>query len=127
MAGVTLWRWLRWGKRNEPPMDAVGDGGSKAEEDEEDAPDSVAVPLTDELDLHHFRPSEVADLVDEYLRAAHEAGLRRVRIIHGKGTGTLRRTVHAVLGRHPAVAHFALADERSGSWGATIVDLRGDP
>ncbi|MCB9572940.1 MAG: Smr/MutS family protein, partial [Kofleriaceae bacterium] len=42
---------------------------------------------------------------------------------HGKGTGTLRRTVHAVLGRHPDVAGFALADERAGSWGATLVDL----
>ncbi len=79
--------------------------------------------LTDELDLHTFVPSECSDLVEEYVRAAQEAGLTRVRIIHGKGTGTLRRTVHAVLDRHPAVASYALADAGSGGWGATLVEL----
>ena len=44
-----------------------------------------------------------------------------VRIIHGKGTGTLRTIVHRVLDRHPAVASYALADS---NWGATIVQLR---
>lgn len=75
------------------------------------------------LDLHTFLPRECADVVDEYVRAAHEAGLPFVRIIHGKGTGTLRRIVHAVLERHPAVKAFRLGDERSGSWGATLVEL----
>ena len=79
-------------------------------------------PLTDELDLHHFVPREVADLVTEYLHAAHAAGMRRVRLIHGKGIGNLRRTVHAALDRHPLVASYRLADDRS-SWGATIVEL----
>jgi DNA-nicking Smr family endonuclease len=78
----------------------------------------------DELDLHTFRPAECADLVEEYVRAAQEAGLSVVRIVHGKGTGTLRRLVHAVLDRHPAVLAYRLAGERSGSWGATIVELR---
>lgn len=87
-------------------------------------PDAEAAPpLGDELDLHTFLPRECADVVEEYVRAAQEAGLPRVRIIHGKGTGTLRRTVHAVLERHPAVRSFTLADERSGSWGATLVEL----
>lgn len=80
--------------------------------------------LSPELDLHTFLPRECADLVEEYVRAAQEAGLATVRIIHGKGTGTLRRTVHAVLERHPAVASFALGGEHSGSWGATVVVLR---
>ena len=79
--------------------------------------------LTDELDLHTFRPQECADVVEEYVRAAQAAGLARVRIIHGKGIGTLRRIVHGVLERHPAVARFALADAASGHWGATIVEL----
>jgi dsDNA-specific endonuclease/ATPase MutS2 len=84
----------------------------------------VETELTDELDLHTFQPRECADVVEEYLRAAHEAGMAHVRIIHGKGTGTLRRIVHGVLERHPAVASFRLADGSSGSWGATLVELR---
>ncbi len=77
--------------------------------------------LTDSIDLHHFAAGECADLVEEYVRAAHEAGFRTVRIIHGKGVGTLRTITHAVLAVHPLVAKFAL-DER-GNWGATVVDL----
>jgi dsDNA-specific endonuclease/ATPase MutS2 len=49
--------------------------------------------------------------------------MTRVRIVHGKGTGTLRRIVHGVLDGHPAVAGYKLADERSGAWGATLVEL----
>jgi DNA-nicking Smr family endonuclease len=91
-----------------------------------DDPDTEApcdAPLTDELDLHTFLPRECADVVTEYLRAAQEAGMTAVRIVHGKGTGTLRRIVHSVLASHPAVGAYRLADERSGSWGATLVDL----
>jgi dsDNA-specific endonuclease/ATPase MutS2 len=88
------------------------------------ADDEISVPeLTDELDLHTFLPRDCADVVDEYVRAAQEAGMTAVRIIHGKGTGTLRRIVHGVLERHPAVKSFTLAGERSGSWGATLVEL----
>jgi DNA-nicking Smr family endonuclease len=89
----------------------------------DDGVDGVGAPLTDELDLHTFLPRECADVVAEYLRAAHEAGMAHVRIVHGKGTGTLRRIVQGVLDRHPAVRAYRLADERSGSWGATLVDL----
>jgi dsDNA-specific endonuclease/ATPase MutS2 len=93
-------------------------------DDDELDPDAViAVPITAELDLHTFRPSETASVVEEYLLEARALGLRQVRVIHGKGTGTQREIVHAVLRRHPAVARFALAGERAGSWGATVVDL----
>jgi len=85
--------------------------------------DFVEPPLTDELDLHTFLPRDCADVVDEYLHAAQQAGLATVRIIHGKGTGTLRRIVHGVLERHPAVKSFLLAGG-SGGWGATVVELR---
>lgn len=80
--------------------------------------------LPDELDLHTFLPRECADLVEEYVRASAEAGRTSVRIIHGKGTGTLRRIVHGVLETHPDVVSFTLGDERSGSWGATLVEIR---
>lgn len=89
--------------------------------EDEDDQDDLVVP--DELDLHTFLPKEIADVVEEYVRAAHEVGKTSVRIIHGKGKGTLRRTVHSVLEKHPAVRSFKLGDERSGSWGATLVEL----
>jgi len=87
------------------------------------APEAAEPPLTDQLDLHTFRPRDCADVVAEYLRAALDAGLPRVRIVHGKGTGALRRIVHGVLDRHPAVRGYRLAGETSGGWGATEVEL----
>jgi DNA-nicking Smr family endonuclease len=93
-----------------------------ADDDSDDTEDIATPALTDELDLHTFLPKECADVVEEYLHAAQEQGLAVVRIIHGKGTGTLRRIVHSVLDKHPAVARYALA-AGSGSWGATLVEL----
>lgn len=90
-----------------------------------DAP--VKIPITGELDLHTFQPSDLGELVPAYLSECAARGLRQVRIIHGKGTGTLRTTVHAVLKRLPAVESFRLGDETSGSWGATLVTLRSAP
>lgn len=77
--------------------------------------------VDDVLDLHTFLPRECADVVEEFVRAAHEAGLPEVRIVHGKGTGTLRRIVHGVLDRHPAVDGYAQAD---ANWGATVARLK---
>jgi dsDNA-specific endonuclease/ATPase MutS2 len=71
-------------------------------------------------------PKECADVVEEYLHAVQEQGLTIVRIIHGKGTGTLRRIVHSVLDKHPAVERYALAGG-SGGWGATLVELKPKP
>jgi len=97
------------------------------DDDDEPGDDQVVTPaLTDELDLHTFLPKECADVVTEYLHAAQEQGMTSVRIIHGKGTGTLRRIVHSVLDNHPAVARYALAGG-SGSWGATLVELVPKP
>lgn len=87
--------------------------------------DPVEVPITDELDLHTFRPSDLGELIPAYLEAAQAKGFKRVRIIHGKGTGTLRTTVHTLLQRMPdRVAGYRLGDQTSGSWGATLVDLK---
>lgn len=82
-------------------------------------------PIDGELDLHVFDPSEVDDLVPEYLRACHEKGLTRVRIIHGKGAGTLRRQVRSILEAHPLVTAHHKATDASG-WGATIAHLSDD-
>ena len=84
----------------------------------------VEIPIDGVLDLHTFQPSEVGDLVPEYLDACLAGGISRVRIIHGKGTGVLRRTVQAILGRTPSVASFEQAGPDKGGWGATIVHLR---
>ncbi len=90
----------------------------------EAAGEPVALPITGELDLHTFRPADLGALIPAYLEACAARGLRGVRIVHGKGTGTLRVTVHALLRRDPRVASFRLGDEHTGSWGATLVTLR---
>ena len=87
----------------------------------------VELPLDGVLDLHGFPPGEVGSLVPAWLEASHAAGLRALRIIHGKGTGALRRRVEALLARHPLVAGWRPADEAAGGWGATLVSLREGP
>jgi dsDNA-specific endonuclease/ATPase MutS2 len=82
--------------------------------------DEPAFELTPVLDLHAFRPQEVAELVADYLDEAVARGWTEVRIVHGKGTGTLRRIVQAALERHAAVVSFRQAD---ANWGATVVML----
>jgi dsDNA-specific endonuclease/ATPase MutS2 len=62
--------------------------------------------------------------VPDYLAECRQRGILAVRIIHGKGTGALRRSVHAILSRLPEVASFGLAMEDAGGWGATLVTLR---
>ena len=89
-----------------------------------DEPAPIEIPIDGTLDLHTFRPPEIKDLVPDYLRECQTRGILQVRIVHGKGTGTLRRTVHALLARLPFVESYRLADLGSGSWGATLVILR---
>ena len=84
----------------------------------------VQIPIEDTLDLHSFGPRDVASVVEEYLKAAHERGFREVRIIHGRGVGVRRSIVRAVLSRHLLVAAFADAPAERGGWGATVVKLR---
>lgn len=83
----------------------------------------VELPVDGTLDLHTFQPAQVKDLLSDYLAACREKGILEVRVIHGKGTGTLRETVHSILKRLPGVSSFRLAGEDAGSWGATIVIL----
>ena len=95
---------------------------SPVEADSHEKP--VPLPITGELDLHTFRPSDLGELIPTYLAECAARGLREVRVVHGKGTGTLRTTVHALLRRSPLVVSFRLGNEDTGSWGATIVTLR---
>ncbi len=87
-------------------------------------PQSTNLPIDGTLDLHTFLPGELMDLVPEYLAVCRERGITQVRIIHGKGVGTLRRTVESVLRKLSYVESFRMADENAGGWGATIVTLK---
>ena len=85
--------------------------------------DSFELPIDGVLDLHAFRPGEIGELVPDYLAACLDKGILSVRIIHGKGIGNLRRSVHSILSRSAVVASYRLASEDSGGWGATLVEL----
>lgn len=85
----------------------------------------IRIPIDGVLDLHAFAPGDAGSVVEEYLRACLEEGIYEVRIIHGKGKGVLRRTVHALLERHPGVLNFKIDSGASG-WGATMVYLKNE-
>jgi dsDNA-specific endonuclease/ATPase MutS2 len=84
----------------------------------------VEIVIDGVLDLHTFRPGEVKDLVPEYIRECRSRGIRDIRIIHGKGSGTLRAIVHSILKKERHVKSFSIANEDGGGWGATLVRLR---
>ena len=80
------------------------------------------IPIEDQLDLHAFAPRDIASVVEEYINAAHEAGLGEVRLIHGRGKGVQRGIVQQALERHPLVVEFWDAGE--SHLGATIARLK---
>jgi DNA-nicking Smr family endonuclease len=84
----------------------------------------VPLPIDGILDLHTFQPSEVKGLVEQYLAECVQREIYTVRIIHGKGRGILRKTVHSLLKNIPEVAGFVTAGEEEGGWGATVVELK---
>ncbi len=86
--------------------------------------DPVEFPIDGTLDLHTFKPNEVKELVPDYIEACLEKKIYHLRIIHGKGTGTLRRIVQSILDKHPAVRNYRHESGSGGGWGATIVDLK---
>jgi dsDNA-specific endonuclease/ATPase MutS2 len=75
------------------------------------------------LDLHTFSPRDIKDLVPDYIDECLKRGITKIRIVHGKGTGTLRRIVHSILDKHPRVVSYRHEGGSGGSWGATVVDL----
>lgn len=98
------------------------------DEDDESDPfdpftEPVRVEIRDVFDLHTIAPREVKRVVEEYLREAHQAGFRSVRIIHGKGRGVQREMVRSILARTSFVETWADAPPEAGGWGATIAHL----
>ena len=89
-----------------------------------DQEEPIEIPIDGVLDLHTFPPWEVKELVPEYLAECRKRGILLVRIIHGKGTGTLQRIVHGLLEKNPLVLRFAPADLSGGGWGSTEVELK---
>jgi DNA-nicking Smr family endonuclease len=84
----------------------------------------IRIPIEDVLDLHTFRPQDIADLLDEYFSECIKAGISSVRVIHGKGKGIQKKQVHKILKKHPLVQSFSDAPPEAGGWGATLVHLR---
>ena len=85
----------------------------------------VRIPIESSLDLHAFAAADVASVVSEYIDAAADAGLREVRLVHGRGRGVQRGNVQAALERHPRVSEFW--DDHDAHLGATIAPLTIDP
>lgn len=84
----------------------------------------VVLPVEDYIDLHPFHPKDVTSVIEEYIEQCARAGLRELRIIHGKGVGVQRNAVRSVLDKHPAVLSYEDAPAEAGGWGATLVVLK---
>lgn len=89
--------------------------------------DTVEWPIDGTLDLHAFQPREIAELLDAYFSACLERGIHEVRVVHGKGRGTLKTTVEHLLKQDPRVAASAPGGHSGGGWGATLVRLKAAP
>jgi DNA-nicking Smr family endonuclease len=102
------------------------DGRNTSLSSDETWPDPAVEPfvVTDTLDLHGFFPQQIPDMVADFIENAIRLGLRRLRIVHGKGKSRLKWEVHQVLKEHPAVERFSDAPPDRGGWGATIVCLK---
>jgi len=79
------------------------------------------IPIENTIDLHAFQPGDIKSVVKDYIDAAWEAGLREVRLIHGRGKGIQRGIVQQALDRHPLVVEFW--DASDAHLGATIARL----
>jgi dsDNA-specific endonuclease/ATPase MutS2 len=105
-----------------PSKDPDGDDLPPESPDTSDEPAEIAIE--DSIDLHGFQPRDIPSVVESYLEAAFERGLRELRLIHGRGIGFQRMRVRQVLESHPLVERFADAPAQRGGWGATVVWLR---
>jgi DNA mismatch repair protein MutS2 len=76
------------------------------------------------LDIRGKRSEEVKQLLDDFLSDAILGNIKRVTIIHGKGTGALKQIVHNILKHHPSVEYFRIGELTEGGAGVTVVDLK---
>jgi dsDNA-specific endonuclease/ATPase MutS2 len=109
-------KWLSQLLRHSPKTSRQEEPEPSYNEDE-----PVQFPITAELDLHTFSPKDIVEVTKSYLEEARRANFAQVRIIHGKGKGVQRESVHAILKKHPFVQSFQLAPPERGGWGATLV------
>ena len=84
----------------------------------------IQIPIEDVLDLHTFRPQDIADLLENYFDECIKAGIFSVRVIHGKGKGIQKRQVQRILQNNLVVKSFKDAPPEAGGWGATLVQLK---
>ncbi len=83
-----------------------------------------ALYISPELMLRAMRVDEAAPLLDKYVDDAYAAGIHQARIVHGKGTGALRKFVWDTLQRNPVVRSVRLGDESEGGEGVTVVQFK---
>jgi DNA mismatch repair protein MutS2 len=100
------------------------DAGGTTRPARERQPDVPARAVPPELMLIGRTTDEVRDLVEKYLDDAFMAGVAHVRLVHGKGTGALRKAVRGVLSDHPLVASFRDGEPAEGGAGATVAALK---
>lgn len=86
--------------------------------------DPVEIPIDGTLDLHHFSPKDIPDLLNEYIMVCREKNILSIRIIHGKGKGIQRDRVQKILKNHRDVLSFTTPEAFSGGWGATVAELK---
>jgi len=84
----------------------------------------IKLPLKDCIDLHTFSPKDIPEILESYLIECYEAGLKEVRIIHGKGIGVQREIVRKTLSSSSLIDNFSQAPPEAGGWGATIAILK---
>jgi DNA-nicking Smr family endonuclease len=106
------------GKRNRSDRGAI----SQPPDSQFDEP--VVLPIQDTIDLHAFSPKDIPSVVEEYIDQCCQAGIREIRIIHGRGIGVQRNIVRSILESHKVVLSFRDAPPEAGGWGATLVALK---
>ena len=83
------------------------------------------VPIDGTLDLHTYNPRDLKILLPEYFLECQKRGIFQVRVVHGKGTGALKKSVISLLKRIESVDSYRSGGFGEGSWGATVVILKG--